>query len=138
MERLMGAPKHTKRLPEKFVKPEIKETKCCAFSEGTALEEKIIKNLTDLLILKYLQKYPFANGYEILIYLRQKFNIPFSPGTVYNTIYSLERHALIKSSGNEIGRTYRLTDEGDMMMDTTVETRKRIQQILADIILEKY
>ena len=124
-------------MPEIFMESEMKKTKNPRFSGSAALEEKIIKNFIDLLILKYLQKYPLANGYEILIYLRRKFDIPFSPGTVYSTIYSLERHGLIKSSGNEIGRTYKLTDMGGMLMETTVETRKRIQQIFTDIIIEE-
>lgn len=117
---------------EAFIESEEKETE---YSEGTPLEKKIIKNFTDLLILKYLQKFPLVSGYEILNYLRQKFDIPFSPGTIYGAIYSLERHGLVKGQGCEIGRTYKLTYEGKKMIKTTVRNRKRIQQVLADVVI---
>jgi len=107
-----------------------------AYSVSLQLEKKIIKNFTDLIILKYLQKYPFISGYEILNYLRQKFDIPFSPGTIYNTIYSLERHGLIKGNGLEIGRTYELTAEGGKMMNATVKGKKRIKTFV-DTLLDE-
>ncbi len=106
------------------------------FSNSTLIEEKIIKNFTDLLILKYLQKYPLESGYKILNYLRQKFDIPFSPGTIYNVIYSLERNGLIKGKGNELGRKYQLTEEGGKAMHRVVRARKRFQRLLMDIVEE--
>lgn len=123
----------TNVMPDVFVKNELKETESLGYTNGSPIEEKIIKNFTDLLILKHIQKKPLISGYEILNYLRRKFDVPFSPGTIYSTLYSLERHGLIKNDGNEIGRTYELTNEGRKMMDGTTETRKRIQQVLVDI-----
>ncbi|MGD0645166.1 MAG: PadR family transcriptional regulator [Candidatus Bathyarchaeia archaeon] len=117
---------------EVFVECQEKKTE---YSGGTPLEKKIIKNFTDLLILKHLQKYPLVSGYEILNYLRRKFDIPFSPGTIYNAVYSLERHGLIKGNGNEAGRKYKLTNKGGKMIDTTVKAQKRIQQLFADIVI---
>lgn len=114
-----------------FVKSEKKITE---YSVGTPLEKKIIRNFTDLLILKHLLKVPPVSGYEILNYLRQKFDVPFSPGTIYGAIYSLERHGLVEGQGCEIGRTYKLTNEGKKMIKTTVKNQKKIQQIFRDIV----
>jgi DNA-binding PadR family transcriptional regulator len=105
------------------------------YTSSGPLEKKIIRDFIDLLILKHLQKYPFVSGYEILNYLRQKFDIPFSPGTVYSMIYSLERHGLIKGDGNDIGRTYKLTNEGKNSIDEAVKAQDRIQRIIADVLL---
>lgn len=120
-------------IPEVFVESEERETK---YADRMSLERKIIKNFTDLLILKHLQKHPLVSGYEILNYLRQKFDVPFSPGTIYTAIYSLERHGLIKGDGPEIGRSYELTNEGGKMIDTTVKARKRIQRLFTNLLLE--
>ena len=105
------------------------------FVDSGPLEKKIIRNFTDLLILKHLRKYPLVSGYEILTFLRQKFDIPFSPGTIYNVIYSLERHGFIKGNGNEIGREYELTTEGGKLIDV-VKTQTRIKRLFTEIILE--
>jgi DNA-binding PadR family transcriptional regulator len=117
---------------DSFPESEAKETNC---AESAPFEKRIIRNFTDLLILRHLQKYPLVSGYEILNYLRQKFDIPFSPGTIYNAIYSLERHGLIKGDGNELGRAYELTNEGGKTIDAAVKTRKRIQRLFLDILL---
>jgi DNA-binding PadR family transcriptional regulator len=120
----------TNSIPDVFVESKDEEIE----SQGnTLLEAKIIKNFTRLLILKHLQKYPLVSGYEILIFLRKKFDIPFSPGTIYGAVYSLERHGLIKSDGNEIGRSYELTNAGNEMIGATVRARKRIQRLFSDI-----
>lgn len=122
----------TKSILNAFVESEGKEADWA--EANTLLEQKIIKNFTDRLILKHLQKQPLVSGYEILNYLRRKFDVPFSPGTVYSAIYSLERHGLIKGDGNEHGRTYELTKEGGEMIDATLKARQRIQKLFLDII----
>ena len=121
----------TNCLPDVFVEYEEKETE---YSDGTPLEKKIIKNFTDLLILKHLEKFPLVNGYEIFNSLRRKFDVAFSPGTIYGAIYSLERHGLIKSDGKDIGRTYKLTSDGRKMIETTFKTRKRIERLFVNIL----
>lgn len=111
-------------------------TKETNFANSGPLEKKIIRNFTDLLILKHLRKYPLVSGYEILTSLRQKFDIPFSPGTIYSVVYSLERHGFIKGNGTEIGRAYELTVAGGKLIDA-VKTQKRIRRLFTEIILEE-
>ena len=109
------------------------ETNCVI---SATLEKKIIRNFIDLLILKHLQKFPLVSGYEILNYLRHKFDIAFSPGTIYSIIYALERHRLIKGDGDESGRTYELTNEGEKMVETAFKARGRIQGLVTDMFSE--
>jgi DNA-binding PadR family transcriptional regulator len=104
-------------------------------TERTLFEKRIIRSFTDILILKHLHRSPLVSGYEILNHLRKKFDIPFSPGTIYGTIYSLERNGLIKSDGNKIGRTYTLTGKGGITLATTIKTRKQIQSLFTELIL---
>ena len=118
-----------------FVDSEVAVTKC----EGSApLEKKIIRNFIDLLILKHLKTNPLVSGYEILNYLRQKFDIAFRPGTIYSAIYSSERRKLIKGNGDESGRTYELTNEGEKMVSDVFKARRRIERLVVDIFSEEY
>jgi DNA-binding PadR family transcriptional regulator len=121
----------TNFLTNQFIESEEKETEYTVIGP---LETKIVRNFTDLLILKHLQKCALVSGYEILNYLRRKFDIPFSPGTIYSAIYSLERHGLIKGNGDEVRRTYKLTNKGEKMIDTLFKARKRVQTLFASII----
>jgi DNA-binding PadR family transcriptional regulator len=104
-------------------------------ADRTSFEKKIIRNFTDILILKHLQKAPLVSGYEILNYLRKKCDIPFSPGTIYGTIYSLERNGLIKGNGPKTGRTYIITVRGRETLSSIIKASIRIQSIFIELIL---
>ncbi|HSV48970.1 MAG TPA: helix-turn-helix transcriptional regulator, partial [Candidatus Acidoferrales bacterium] len=72
------------------------------------LKVRVIKNFTDILMLKYLKRNSRSSGYQILRSLHEKHSILFSPGTIYNEIYSLERKGFIASEGDETSRVYSL------------------------------
>ena len=64
------------------------------------LRVRVIKNFTDILMLKYLKQNPKSSGYQILRSLHERYNILFSPGTIYNEIYALERKGFIASEAD--------------------------------------
>jgi DNA-binding PadR family transcriptional regulator len=101
-----------------------------------ALDKRTIKSFVDILILKYLKKHPLISGYEILKYLHEEFDIPFSPGTIYHAIYLLERRALVKGDGDELGRIYCLTSEGEKTLDFACKSKLQIQELIASILSE--
>jgi DNA-binding PadR family transcriptional regulator len=103
---------------------------------GDELTTRIIKNLSDILIMKYLKTHPLSSGYEILKHLHKTYNIPFSPGTIYHEIYMLERKRAVKGEGDDNGRMYSLTVEGKKMLTATVAEGKKIQELIADILSE--
>jgi DNA-binding PadR family transcriptional regulator len=100
------------------------------------LEIRTIKSFVDVLILKYLKTHPLSSGYQILKYLHNEFNILFSPGTVYNDIYSLERKNLIVGDGDENGRIYCVTEKGERALASTAKTSKKIQELVCAILSE--
>jgi len=100
------------------------------------LTTRIIKNFSDILILKYLKTNPLSSGYEILRHLHEKYRITFSPGTIYHEIYLLERKKYVKSDGDESGRIYSLTVEGEQALKEILRAGKEVQQLVADIFLE--
>ncbi|MCL5877089.1 MAG: PadR family transcriptional regulator [Candidatus Bathyarchaeota archaeon] len=100
------------------------------------LTTRIIKNFSDILILKYLKISPLSSGYEILRHLHEKYKITFSPGTIYHEIYLLERKKCLRSEGDEGGRVYSLTAEGEQSLADIFGASKQISQLVSDIFSE--
>jgi DNA-binding PadR family transcriptional regulator len=101
-----------------------------------SLDKRTIKSFVDILILKRLKKHPLISGYEVLKYLHEEFDIPFSPGTVYHAIYLLERRALVKGDGDELGRIYCLTSEGEKTLELACKSKPQIQELVSSILSE--
>lgn len=70
----------------------------------------------DEVMLYELTKRPLS-GYDAIACIRQKYGFLLSSGTVYATIYSLERKGFIECAENERKRTYRLTEKGKQMLE---------------------
>lgn len=97
------------------------------------LRVRIIKNFTDILVMKHLKTKPSSSGYQILRHLHETLSIPFSPGTIYNEIYMLERKGLIKSDGDENARVYSLTPQGQEALNEIADKKKEMQDLIAEI-----
>jgi DNA-binding PadR family transcriptional regulator len=104
--------------------------------EDQDLEARTIKNFVDILILKHLKDHPLISCYEILRYLQEELDIPFSPGTVYHMVSLLERRALIKGDSDERGRTYALTTKGEKRLDFAYKSKDQIQTLISTILSE--
>ena len=64
-----------------------------------------------MIILTNFQNDPFS-GYDVLLFIQRQFNIDLSPGTVYSTIYAMERKELITIVSTRGKRTYKITEKG--------------------------
>jgi DNA-binding PadR family transcriptional regulator len=83
-------------------------------------DDKILRKFTERTLVSFLSyivlgRYGSAafSGYEIIKYIQQEFGVLPSAGTVYATLYSMERKQLITgqfSEGNK--RVYKVTDKG--------------------------
>jgi DNA-binding PadR family transcriptional regulator len=94
---------------------------------------RIIKDFTDILMLKCLKLNPQISGYQILHSLREKHNILFSPGSIYNEIYSLERKGFIASKGDENSRVYSLTEKGEEALNNMINEGKEALELIKSI-----
>jgi DNA-binding PadR family transcriptional regulator len=83
--------------------------------------------------MKQLKTKPSSSGYQILRHLHETLSIPFSPGTIYNEIYMLERKGLIKSDGDENARVYSLTAQGQDTLNEIADKKKEMQDLIAEI-----
>jgi DNA-binding PadR family transcriptional regulator len=98
------------------------------------LHKKAIKNFVDVLILSEM-KGKFLSGYDIIALFHNRFGILLSSGTVYSTLYSLERRGLIQGVWNDRKRVYELTETTERNMNTLTRAGKEIQDFLRNISL---
>jgi DNA-binding PadR family transcriptional regulator len=74
--------------------------------------KRTVKNFMDLLILSEASKEPIS-GCGVISKISQSFGFLVSSGTVYSTLYSMEREGLVKASWAGRKRVYRITEEGE-------------------------
>lgn len=74
-------------------------------------QDKIVGAYLEGVILHRLRDRQLS-GYDLLKTLQNDYNLLVSPGTMYSTIYALEREGFIESTQNGRKRVYQLTDKG--------------------------
>jgi|WetSurMetagenome_2_1015567.scaffolds.fasta_scaffold53601_2 DNA-binding PadR family transcriptional regulator len=77
------------------------------------LQKRIFKEFLDVIILGELKENVTLSGYDLAVLQQRKFSIALSPGTVYATLYMLERRGLIKGYNNSRKTTFTLTIAGE-------------------------
>lgn len=97
------------------------------------LEKRVIRNFIDLLILFEIYKTPLISGYDIFVTFQKKFNLMISPGTVYLTLYKLEREGLIKGEERRRKRVYILTNKGEKLVRKIPIIKENINFLLSRI-----
>jgi DNA-binding PadR family transcriptional regulator len=93
------------------------------------LRQRVIREFLDIIVLSRLQQGNLS-GYDIIIYLNNRFQTVVSSGTVYSLLYSMERQGLIEGIWDERKRAYRVSEEGSRML----EDLKRAEGAYKDLI----
>jgi len=75
-------------------------------------ESRILKSFMDIAVLSILRRNEDLSGHGISKYIHKKLGILPSPGSVYSTLYALEREQLVKGVSHSRSRTYRPTSKG--------------------------
>jgi DNA-binding PadR family transcriptional regulator len=99
------------------------------------IETRVIKNFLDILILIEMKKQSNLSGYDITSFVNSKFGGIMSPGTVYATLYTIERKGLIKGESDGRKTVYALTDKGNevvtmMMKEFNVQMTDFVRKFL--------
>jgi DNA-binding PadR family transcriptional regulator len=90
----------------------------CSSSDGSpeltvlGIETRVIKEFLDIIMLCELKARGELSGYDLAAFEREKFGVSLSPGTVYMTMYAMERRGLIAGRSNGKKTTYSLTAKG--------------------------
>ncbi len=82
------------------------------------IETRVVKSFLDILILIEMKKQSNLSGYDITSFVNNKFGGILSPGTVYATLYALDRKGIIKGENDGRKTTYKLTECGDQLIST--------------------
>jgi len=93
--------------------------KTARYSSGYSpkdLETRVVKNFLDILILIEMKKQVNLSGYDVTAFVNSKFGGVLSPGTVYATLYAIERKGLIEGENDGRKTVYKLTPKGQELM----------------------
>ncbi len=86
------------------------------------IETRVVKNFLDILILVEIKKHGNLSGYDITAFVNERFGGVLSPGTVYATVYSMERKGLIEGMSDGRKTVYKLTDDGEDVMSLMIKS----------------
>jgi DNA-binding PadR family transcriptional regulator len=88
------------------------------------IETRIVKCFLDILILIEMkkQKENTLGGYDITGFINNRFGSILSPGTVYATLYAMERRGVIAGSSDGKKTVYALTLKGDQVVSMMMQT----------------
>ena len=94
--------------------------------------ERTLRSFLDILILTELEKTNLS-GYDITGLINDKFGVFISPGTIYNTLHSLETKELIKGMWKDKKRIYTLSSRGKTFLKVLREHKSDIMKLLERI-----
>lgn len=77
------------------------------------IEIRVVKSFLDILILIEMKKQDNISGYDITSFVNDRFGGILSPGTVYATLYAIERKGLIEGKSDGRKTVYTLTQKGN-------------------------
>ncbi|XHH09698.1 MAG: PadR family transcriptional regulator [Candidatus Bathyarchaeia archaeon] len=83
-----------------------------------AIKSKIIREFLNVIILIEMTKRESISGYDIIDFISIKFSEAISPGTVYSTLYAIERKGLIYGENDGRKTVFKLTEKGQAAMET--------------------
>ncbi len=105
------------------------------FKRGNLLQElrrRTIRNFIDILILFNLKRKPMS-GYDVITQIFEDFGFLPSSGSIYSTLYSLEREGLIKGYWDGKKRIYTLTLKGKEAARIFLTLSSSIENLILNI-----
>ena len=91
------------------------------------IQEKIIKQFIDLILLTAF-KDRIMGGYDAVVFIKEKYELSVSPGTVYQRLYSMERDGLLTAIPTDDKRTYKLSHLGKGTIDVLSNPKGKVMQ----------
>jgi len=101
------------------------------------IRRRFVNSFLDIIILDRVDSVPCINGYAIIEYVFHKFNILLSSGSVYSTLYAMEREGLIVGVWNGRRRVYRITPEGKKIIEIIRKRINVINSLFGEVIAQK-
>ncbi len=73
--------------------------------------KKLVSNFLDIIMIAHFQQKAFS-GYDVIQFIHRRFGILLSSGTVYYTLYAMEREKLLESYSAFNKRVFKATEKG--------------------------
>lgn len=96
------------------------------------IRKRTVKNFMDFLILSILRK-GAVSGYDIITIIFDNFGFLPSSGSVYSTLYALEREGFIRGFWCRKKRIYILTEEGEKAIKAASASLSIIEKTILNI-----
>lgn len=97
------------------------------------LHKRIVRSFMDIVILVELRKGRPLSGYDVVAFIHKKFGLLMSSGTVYSTLYALERKGLVEGMCSKRTRVYKLTDLGKETINIILKAYEKIENFMATL-----
>lgn len=101
--------------------------------ERKKIIQRVVKHFLDLIVLSQSKKGAIT-GYSVMTYVNENFDIMLSPGTVYSTIYALERQNCLVGSHVGDKRCYSITETGQQRIETYVSMKTEITDLINNLV----
>ena len=98
--------------------------------------ERLLNCFLDKVILNQIEKQALS-GYDLITYIFKSYGILLSPGTVYATLYSLERDGLVRSSSRGRKKVFSLTERGKKTLEVvrnSIDLKNFLMKLIHDEI----
>ncbi len=90
--------------PRKNVKDAIKEQ----------MTRRVVSSFLDVLVVYHFKDQEFS-GYDVTQYINKKLNVWLSPGTIYSTLYAMEREGYLEVISGEKKRVFKVSEKGKIL-----------------------
>jgi DNA-binding PadR family transcriptional regulator len=87
----------------------------------------------DIIVLKLLRNNHLTSGYDLIRHFHQRFHMLVSSGTIYSILYSLERQGFLQGNFDGRRRVYRLTGQGEELLEKVCMTYERSYAVFSSI-----
>ena len=98
------------------------------------MHERVVKGFLDMLILMSLRRNAMS-GYDFVKFISNRFRLLISSGTIYSTLYYLERKGLIEGSDDQRKRAYNLTNDGKEKVKMFLESKDKFLDLILDLFI---
>ena len=100
------------------------------------MRKRVVKSFLDVIILANLRNggTPMG-GYDVISFIKKEFRIQISSGTIYSTLYFLERNGLLEFQFKKRKRVFALTNKGANKIETILEEKPRIMKWIAELFM---
>jgi DNA-binding PadR family transcriptional regulator len=96
------------------------------------LKERLLRDWVDIIVLGRL-KNGGCSGYDLILFIQERFGFLVSSGTVYSLLYSLERNGLVVGKWVERHRAYILTEKGAAQLLAVCASKAQLVVLLGEV-----